>query len=183
MWRDIFITIAQLIVASPGAWKDIEKEKRTQRDFLYRFLQPLFGIIALASFAGGWLFEKGGNVENGLKSSIISIVGVYGGFFIASYLLNEIAPRFGLRKNLARFQQFTGYASVVLYVLYIITPFISELFILWILALYTIYLVNKGTLYFIKVPASRVNDFTTMASIIIILSPMLVRGLFFYLIK
>ncbi|WP_298650693.1 YIP1 family protein [uncultured Proteiniphilum sp.] len=183
MWRDIFITIAQLIVASPGAWKDLEKEKRTQHEFLSRFLHPIFGIIAFTSFVGGLWFVRDGNVENALKGSIVNVVGIYGGYFIASYILNEAAPRLGLNKDLPRFQQFTGYASVVLYALFIITPFVSELFILWILALYTIYLVNSGTLYFMKVPSARVADFTAVASAIIILAPVLVRALFSYLIK
>lgn len=183
MWRDIFITIAQLIVASPGAWKDIEKEKRIQHEFLYRFLHPIFGIIAFTSFVGGLWFLHDGNVENALKSSIISVVGVYGGYFIASYMLNEVAPRFKMSKDLPRFQQFTGYASVVLYVLFIITPFLSGLFIVWLLALYTIYVVNSGALYFMKVPKSKVADFTAVASAIIILSPILVHALFSYLIK
>lgn len=183
MWRDIFITIAQLIVASPRAWKDIEKENRTQHEFLNRFLHPLFGIIALASFMGGLWFVRDGNVEKALKSSIISIVGVYGGYFIASYVLNELAPRFGLKKSMPRFQQFTGYASVVIYALFIITPFISELFILWLLALYTVFLVNSGTLYFLKAPKAKVTDFTVAASAVIILSPILIRALFTYLIQ
>ena len=183
MWRDIFITIAQLIVASPRAWKDIEKEKRTQHDFLSRFLHPIFGIIAIASFVGGLWLVRDGNLENALKGSIISVVGVYGGYFIASYVLNEIAPRFGISKDLPRFQQFTGYASVVIYALFMITPFLSELFILWLLALYTIYLVNVGTFYFIKVPKEKATDFTVVASAVIILSPVLIRTLFSYLMK
>ena len=183
MWRDIFITIAQLIVASPRAWKDVEKEKRTQHEFLYRFLHPIFGIIAFTSFVGGLWFVREGNVENALKGTIISVVGVYGGYFIAAYLLNEIAPRFGLSKHLFRFQQFTGYASVVLYALFIVTPFLSELFILWLLVLYTIYVVNVGSIYFMKVPKAKVTDFTAVASAIIILSPVLICTLFSYLIK
>lgn len=183
MWRDIFITIAQLVVASPRAWKDLEKEKRTQHEFLYRFLHPIFGIIAFASFVGGLWFVRDGNVENALKSTIISVVGVYGGYFIASYVLNEVAPRFGLDKDLPRFQQFTGYASVVIYALFIITPFLPGLFILWLLALYTIYLVNSGAFYFMKVPKAKTADFTVAASAAIILAPVLVRALFSYLVK
>ncbi|MFA7494198.1 MAG: YIP1 family protein [Proteiniphilum sp.] len=183
MWRDIFITVAQLIVASPGAWKDLEKEKRTQHDFLYRFLHPIFGIIAFTSFVGGLWFVREGNIETALKSSIISVVGVYGGYFIASYLLNEIAPRFGISKDLLRFQQFTGYSSVVLYTLFIVTSFFSGLFILWLLVLYTIYMVNIGAHYFMKVPRAKITDFTAVASTIIILSPVLIHALFSYLIK
>ena len=183
MWRYIFITIAQLIVASPNAWKDLEKEKKTQREFLYRFLHPLFAIIAFTSFIGGLWFVQNGSVENALKESIINFIGVYGGFFIASFLLNEMAPRFGMKKNLLLFRQFTGYASVVLYVLFILTPFLPELFIVWILALYTIYVVNSGTIFFMKVPKAKVADFTAAASAVIILSPTFIRTLFSYLIK
>jgi hypothetical protein len=183
MWRDIFITIVQLIVASPRAWKDLKKEERAQHEFLYRFLHPMFGIIAFASFVGGLWFVRDGNVENALKNSIISVVGVYGGYFIASYVLNEVAPRFGLGKDLPRFQQFTGYASVALYVLFIVTPFLSDLFILWLFALYTIYLVNIGAFYFMKAPKARIADFTAAASAVIILTPVLVRALFSYLVK
>ena len=183
MWRDIFITVAQLIVASPGAWKHLEKEKRGQHDFLSRFLHPIFGIIAFTSFVGGLWFVREGNVGNALKATIINVVGVYGAYFIASYLLNEIAPRFGIKKDLPRFQQYTGYASVVLYVLFMVTSFLPVLFILWLLALYTIYLVHVGALYFMKVPKAKVTDFTAVASAIIILSPLLIRVLFSYLIK
>lgn len=183
MWKDIFITIAQLIVASPRAWKDLEKDKVSHHEFLYRFLHPVFGVIAFASFIGGFWLVWDGNVENALKSSIIDIVGVYGGYLIASYLLNELAPRFGLKKDFNGFQQFVGYASVVIYVLFIITSFLSELFILWILALYTIYLVNTGANYFLKLAKAKIADFTAVASAIIILAPILVHALFSYLIK
>ena len=183
MWRDIFITIAQLIVSSPRAWRDLKKEEPTQHEFLNRFLHPIFGIIAIASFVGGLWLVRDGNIGNALKSTIISVVGVYGGYFIASYALNELAPRFGLDKDLPRFQFFTGYASVVLYALFIITPFLPGLFIVWLLALYTIYLVNSGALYFMRVPKTKVADFTAVASAVIILSPVLVYVLFSYLIR
>lgn len=183
MWRDIFVTIVQLVVASPKAWKDIEKEEGSQHDFLYRFLHPIFGIMAITSFVGGLWFQPDGDVENALKSAIINIVGVYGGYFIASYVLNEMSLRFGITKHLSKFQQFTGYASVVVYALFIIMPFLSELFILWLLVLYTIYIVNCGALFFMKVPKDKVTDFTVIASSVIILLPVLIRTLFFYLIK
>ncbi|MDR0421961.1 MAG: YIP1 family protein [Proteiniphilum sp.] len=183
MWRDIFITIAQLIVDPPRAWRYLRKERKTHHEFLYRFLHPVFGLIAASSFVGGLWFVRGKGLENALKSSIISVAGVYGGYAIAAYLLNEIAPRFGLEKNLPRFQRFTGYASVVLYVLYIITPVLSELFVLWFLVLYTIYLVNTGISRYLKVPEEKVTDFTAIASIIIILAPVVVRIFFVSLIR
>lgn len=120
MWRDIFVTIAQLIVSPARGWREVDAEGQNENDFLNRFLHPVFGIIAVASFVGGLWFSQNGNVEIALKNTIISLVGIYGGYFIASYFLNELAPRFGMAKDIFRYRQFVAYSSVMLYVLDII---------------------------------------------------------------
>ena len=183
MWRDIFVTVIQLIVASPAAWKEIDQEDRTPESFTGRFLYPIFGIIALASFVGGLWFTRDGDLQGALKDTIVSIVALFGGFYIASYALNEAAPRFGQKKNLPRFQQFVGYSSVVLYALYAITPFLPDFFILWLLVFYTLYLVNTGAALYLKiVPEKRVN-FSILAFLLVVLTPTLIRLLFSFLIK
>lgn len=183
MWRDIFVTIIQLIVASPRAWKEIDMEDRTQEGFINRFLHPIFGIIALASFVGGLWFTRDGDLQGALKNTIINVVAVYGGYFIASYILNEGAHHFGQKKNLPRFQQFTGYSSVVLYALYMITPFLADFFILWLLVLYTVYLVNTGAVYYLKLPAGNRVGFSILASVLVVLTPTLIKVVFSFFIK
>jgi hypothetical protein len=184
MWRDFFVTITQLIVASPSAWKDIHKEDTSLNGFINRFLHPFIGLIALAAFVGGlWFSPHDGGLEGALKNSIISVVSVYGGFYIVSYLLHETASHFGLNEPLNRFQLFTGYASVVVYVLYVVIPFFSDFFILWLLALYTFYLVQTGAIFYLKVPASKRMNFTVFTSALIILVPTLIKGIFSFLIK
>ena len=183
MWRDIFVTTVQLIVASPSAWKEIAKEERGLNYFIGRFFHPLVGIIALAAFVGGLWFAHDGGLQGALKSTIVSVVAVYGGFYIISYTLYETAPRFGLSRNVAVFRMFTGYASVVMYLLYVIIPFLADFFILWLLALYTFYLVQTGAIYYLKVPTGKRFGFTIFASALIILTPALIRGVFTFLMK
>jgi|AGTN01.3.fsa_nt_gi Protein of unknown function (DUF1282). len=183
MWRNIFVTIVQLIVASPRAWKEINKENGSQNDFLHRFLHPIFGVIALTSFVGGLWFTRNGDVESALKNAIINVIAVYGGYYIASYTLNETALRFGLEKNLPRFQQFVGYSSVALYALYIIIPLLSDFFILWLLALYTVHLVHTGAPFFLKIREDKRMNFTIAASALIVLAPTLINLLFSFLIN
>jgi len=183
MWRDIFVTIIQLIVASPAAWKEIDQEDRTQEGFTSHFLYPIFGIITLASFMGGLWFTRDGDLQVALKNTIVSVVAVFGGFYIAAYALNEAAPRFGQKKNLPRFQQFVGYSSVVLYALYTITPFLTDFFILWLLVLYTLYLVNTGAVFYLKVLPEKRVIFSIFASVLVVLTPTLIRVLFSFLTK
>ena len=183
MWRDIFKTITQLIIASPKAWKEIDKENRSHDLFLNQFLHPLFGIIALATFIGGLWFTRGGNIEGALKNTIISVVAVYGGYLIATYALNELAPRFELSKNIPLFQKYVGYSSVVLYLLYIITPFFSGFIILWVIALYSIHIVYNGAIYLVKVKEGKRVNFALIASALILLSPAAIHLLFSITIK
>ncbi len=178
MWRDIFVLMAQLLVAPHVAWREVNREERTSHEFLYRYLHPVFGIIALASFTGGIWFSREGNLESALKKTIVSVVAAYGGYFIASYVLNETARRFGMEKNGSRFRQFTGYASVVVYLLYIITPFLPGFFILWVLVLYTVHVVNTGALFFLQVPEEKRVNFSLLASALIVLVPVSIHLLF-----
>ncbi len=178
MWREIFVTIIQLIVASPKAWKDIYRKKRTYNEFLKRFLHPLFGAITLASFIGGLWFSHDGNIESALKQSIISIVAVYGGYFIAAYAINDLAPKFDLEKDLTLYQKFVGFASTIIYLLYIITPFFPGFIILWLFVLYTFYLVYTGAKNFIMIKDDKLVNFTLIATALIILAPAVIHQLF-----
>lgn|SRR5690554_5770347 len=178
MWRDVFGTMAQLLAAPHTAWREVKRDQKTSHQFLYKYLHPVFGVIALAAFIGGLWFTRDGNLESALKQSIVSVVAVYGGYFIASYVLNETAHRFGLEKSISRFRQFVGYASVVLYVLHIITSFIVDFFILWLLVLYTIHVVNTGATFFLQIPEEKRINFSLFASVLIVLVPLLIQLIF-----
>lgn len=178
MWRDIFGVMAQLLVAPHTAWRELNREQKTSHQFLAKYLHPVLGVIALASFVGGLWFTRDGNLQGALKQSIISVVAVYGGYFIASYVLNEVAHRYDLEKNISRIRQFVGYGSVVLYVLYIITSFIVDFFILWLLVIYTVHVVNTGSIFFLQVKEEKRINFSLLASALIVLVPVGIQLIF-----
>ena len=183
MWREIVRIITQLLVATPKAWKDIYSEKRSQGEFLNRYLHPMFGLIAFTSFIGGLLFSTNGRIESGLKHAITGVVAVYGGYFIASYVLNETAEKFCLEKNMPMFKKYVGFSSVVIYLLYLIIPFFSGFIILWLLALYTVHLLYIGAQYYIKVDKNNHLNFTLLSSAVILLTPAVISLLFSIIIK
>ena len=183
MWRDIFGIVKQLFIASPKAWKDIKRERRTQNEFLNRYLHPMFGLIALSSFVGELLFSQNGNVESALKQAIIAVVAVYGSYFIASYVLNETAERFNLTKNMPMFRKFVGFSSVVIYILYLIVPFFPNFVILWLLAIYTVHLLYTGAQYFVNVDKDNLLKFTILSSAVIMFTPAAINLIFSIIIK
>ena len=183
MWREIVGIITQLLVATPKAWKDIYREKRSLGEFLNRYLHPMFGLIAFTSFVGGLIFSSNGNIESALKQAIIGVVAVYGGYFIASYILNETAEKFSLKKNMPMFKKYVGFSSVVIYLLYLIIPFFPDFIILWLLALYTVHLLYIGAQYYLKVDKDNHLNFTLLSSAVILFTPAAINMLFSFIIK
>ena len=183
MWREIVGIITQLLVATPKAWNDIYRENRSQGEFLNRYLHPMSGLIAFTSFIGGLLFSANGSIESALKQAIIGVVAVYGGYFIASYVLNETAEKFGLKKNMPMFKKYVGFSSVVIYLLYLIIPFFPDFVILWLLALYTVHLLHTGAQYYLKVDKENHLNFTLLSSVVILFAPAAISLLFSIILK
>lgn len=181
MFKEIVLRIVLMITVPEESWRKLMANKNHET-FLNRYLYPLFGIIALTSFIGG-LIVPDGDVQNALKSTIISLVTVYGGYYIGSYILNEYLPRLGIAKDEPKVQQFVGYASALIYALFIILPFFSDFFILWIFALYTAYIVYTGYgLYIIGKEETRMS-FTGIATALILLTPAAINKILTFLIN
>lgn len=177
MWRDIIFTLVRLIFSPKKEWSNIESKRISETVFLNRFLFPIFGIIALTSFIAELWVIPDGNLQSALTASIIQIAAVFGGFYSIVYLLNETSTRFGLNASKLRLQQFVGYSSVVVYLLFMITPYLPKLLILWAVALYSIFIVRFGTINFLHVSTQHRNRYTAFTSALIILTPIVIKML------
>jgi hypothetical protein len=173
MFKEIFLTIIHLITSPQSAWRSIKKDEE----------DPIFGIIALASFIGGLWFSHNGNVEQALKNTIVNIITVYGGYLVTAYILNEISFRYNLQKQIFTFQRFTGYSSVIIYGLYIIMPFLSDFFILWLLSAYTAYIVYIGSEVFFEITKNKKKKFTLASTLLILFIPLIIKAIMNFLIK
>ncbi|MGI6074503.1 MAG: YIP1 family protein [Fermentimonas sp.] len=183
MWKNIYSLVVQLITAPSNAWMRIKEEGETLNFFTKHFLHPVFGIISLASFIGGLWFSKSGNIENALKMVIVNLISVYGGYYIAAYILNEIAPRYGLAQNISRFSIFTGYSSVVIYLIFMLSAFFPNFFIIWVLAIYTVVLINAGTIYYLDIAEQHRANFSLISSAIVMFVPIIINQIFRFMVK
>jgi hypothetical protein len=183
MYKTIIRTVFQLIVSPKAAWQSIAEREENHQEFLNGFLYPVFGIVALASFVGGLWFVPDGGLQSALKQTIVNTVTVFGGFYLSAYLLNELAPRLSLVKSLLDWQRFAGYASVVVYVLFVILAFAPDFLIAWLFVFYTVYIVFAGADAYWDVPDSNVMNFTVTASLLLILAPLSIYGILGLLIR
>jgi hypothetical protein len=171
MVKNIIQAIFFLIAAPHRGWRRVADRDVEQQDFISNFLFPVFGFIAIPAFVGGmWLTDNGG-IHWGLKQVIILVSALFGGFYLVSYLLNELFPRFGLVKQLHVAQLFVGYSSVVVYLLFFLMPLLHGTGYLWFAAIYTLYVVYAGAEVFLCVTANKKLSVTVIASLLIVVVP------------
>ncbi len=182
MFKQIVALILSMITTPEVTWRKLS-DKEDHESFLNHYLYPIFGVVALTSFVGGLWFVTGGNIEIALKNTIINLVTIYGGYYVGSYILNESLPRIDIPKDESMVQQFVGYSSALIYALFIVLPFLSDFFILWVFALYTAYIVYIGYgIYIVGKEDSRMY-FTGIATASILLTPAIIKIILSFLIK
>ncbi len=171
-----------LIFAPAKAWKKIIRDKETETVIRTNFVFPLMGLVAAASLVG--LLFSGAGLPIALKAACVSFLSLFLGFFSASYLLNELMPWFGVKKNLPRIQIFVGFSSCILYLMTFITElrFLSEFFFLQIFILYTFYVIWESVgIYFKEVATEERNYFVVCSTLLILLSPIVIRKIMGFL--
>ena len=179
----IFNTAIALIFKPMETWKKLsEKQKEDNELFLPDFIYPFVGLVTVASFVGILFTRKEFDVQIALKASILSLLSVLGGFFLASYLVNEVWRKMFHREN--SFKQclcFVGYASSLMFMLNILLSLLPEFFFLRFFSLYIIYIVWEGAIPYMKVTEDEQLKFVSISTAIIILTPLAIEfalGLF-----
>jgi len=175
MFKDIFSWVIQLITQPAKAWNALAEKEETNEQFLSRFIYPLIGMVAIAAFLGILVTRKQFDSEIALKSAIVALVSAFGGFFLSSYILNEMGPAFlGRVKNIKLWERFVGYSSVLMYALEIVLCLLPEFFFLRFFLLYTIFIVWEGAGPFMKVDDKDRLKFVATSTAVILLMPMII---------
>ncbi|GHT37776.1 membrane protein [Bacteroidia bacterium] len=194
MYKELIRLVVAMITQPGKAWKKLAAKTERGDEHLSRFVYPLIGLVTLAAFAGVLFTEKSFNTELALKSAIRALVASFGGFFLASYLLNELWKGIFKRGDNPRLcRRFTGYASSLMFALDIVLSILplSDFFFLRIFLLYTIYIVWEGAGPYMGITGVKIRlvfydvseqmFFTIAASTLIIAWPIFIRELMFLL--
>ena len=174
MYKNLFNTAISLIFKPSHAWKGLnERQTDDNESFLSNYVYPFVGIITVTTFIGVLFTRKEFDVETALKASILSLLSVFAGFFLASYFLNELwHSMFHRERNMKLCMRFVGYSSSLMFVLNIVLSLLPEFFFLRFFVLYTIYIVWEGAIPYMDVQESEQLKFVAFSTTIIILTPL-----------
>lgn len=178
MYKEIFRWVIALISQPKKAWDSLAKKEEDNEEFLSKFVYPLIGFVTVAAFLGVLFTRKEFDVELALKASIRTLVAAFGGFYLASYLLNEIWQGvFKREKDMKLCQRFVGYSSSLMFTLTIVLMLLPEFFFLRIFVLYTFYIIWEGAGPYMQVEEKERLSFVLITTILVLGMPWLIEVL------
>jgi hypothetical protein len=165
--------IKNILLAPKTEWPVINQEPENPGSLLTKFVLPLLILGAVAAFIGygliGFdaLFIKIKGVKWGLWFALKQLISGVIGYYIATYVIDALAPSFGSEKNLGKSAQLVAYASTPAWVaaIFMILPALS---ILGLLGLYGIYLFYIGLPVLKKTPEDKRIGYMVVAALVII---------------
>ena len=187
MIKNLFEQLYRLIFQPVKAWSELveaREEKVTDNDsFFNTYLYPVIGIIALLTFVGVFFYEKTFGVQLALRLTIKALIALFAGFFLASFLLSIVMERLFLIKEYKLCQRFVGYASALVYVIYMVSAIFPDYGFLKLALLYTIYMVWEGAPAYMQIPEHERNKFTAITTAIVLLSPFIIENFMYLTMK
>ena len=160
-YKELFHIAMQLISSPARAWEEISLEDR--RKVFTAFVYPMIGLCGLSVFIG----------------SLVA-VSLFGGYFLAAYLINGLRVRmFAMDNDIPLVQQFAGYALVVSFMLKIIIGILPDFSIIaLLLQFYIVYVVWEGSAILMKIAEKDRLRFTILSSMLLIACPAVIEFVF-----
>jgi hypothetical protein len=172
------IARAKAMLVSPRTeWPIIAAEPATVGGLFTGYILILAAIPPIAQFLssamigsslgilGSYRTPFGWALEFALMMYVLSLIGIY----IASLVINALAPSFSGEKNPVQALKVVAYAYTVYWVASIATivPFLGWLVVL-AAAIYSIYLLNMGLPYTMKCPPEKSVGYTALTIVVLI---------------
>jgi len=147
------------------------------------FVYPMIGLCGLSVFIGvllsnGWSGPQ--SFQYAMTRCCAVAVSLFGGYYLASYLIAEISERmFGLEIDRLQIQRFAGYAMVILFILQIVIGVLPDFKVVsLLLQFYTAFVVWEGSEKMLLIPEKERFRFTIFSTLVLLLCPTIIELIF-----
>lgn len=179
-YKEIFQRIILLLSSPAKAWNEIA-ERKEGRLVMPNFVYPMIGLCGLSEFGGAFIGREFSPdvFQIALTQCCALAVALFGGFFLAAYLVDKIERRwFDRADSYDRILEFVGYSMVVTFVLDIVSGLFSIMLLHWILQIYTIVVVFEGARQMLKVAEDKLTGYTVVMTLIVLVCPAIIEFVF-----
>ena len=154
-----------ILVNPKKEWDVIASQEESHSKVLTSYLIILALIPVLAAFIGwGFIgykafFVKLASVELGIRYAVIQLVTIIAGAYITAVVFNELAPKYGAKKDFNKAFQLAAYCYTAICVggIFYLLPSLSTLASL--AGLYSLYLLYVGMKPMMQVPDDKATNY------------------------
>jgi Yip1 domain len=166
--------IKNICLTPKTEWDVIEPEQSDTQSLFMKYLAPLAGIYALATFISTSLIGTStflGTIRHsiayGIGAALISFVFLLIGVLILSIVINQLAPSFDAQKNTEQSMKLAAYSVTPAWIagVFQLIPFGTLLMLL--AAGYTVYILYLGIPKLMKCPEDKAVGYTAVVAIIV----------------
>ena len=179
-YKEIFHRIVLLLSSPAKAWNEIA-ERKEGRLVMPNFVYPMIGLCGLSEFGGAFIGREftPDVFQVALTQCCAVAVALFGGFFLATYLIDWMGRRwFGRTEPYDKVLEFVGNSMVVTFVLDIVSGLFSIMLLHWILQIYTFVVVFEGARQMLKVTEEKLTEYTVATTLIVLICPALIEFVF-----
>jgi hypothetical protein len=170
---NIIDRVKNILLTPKTEWPVIDQEADTVHSVLTKYVLPLVLLGALAAFIGygivgyDMMLVKIKGIKWGAYFAISQILSSVIGFYVATYVIDALAPSFGSTKSLNKSAQLVAYANTPAYVAALFM-FVPSLGFIGLIGLYGIYLFYIGLPVLKGTPEDKRVVYMIVAALVII---------------
>jgi len=142
LYKNLFSRLWRLFTQPANEWALIKSEDKSFNGILSDFALPLMGLGTVATFIGFIINHQGFNSELSMKHATVVFVSLFGGLYLVFFIMGLILSMKGYRRR--EVMALISYSSSLWYVVTFITALIPELVGIYLIVIYSIYIIYKG---------------------------------------
>jgi len=163
---------AKAIIMSPKIeWGTIAGEEPNIGQIMTGYVLPLALIPAIASVIGYGLIGSGEvvSVSYGIARALIQVISAFIVVYLAAFVIDFLAPNFASQKGIGRAVQLVAYSNTPVWIAGIVYIIPGLSWIVFIAALYSLYILYLGFSPMMKTPQDKVVVYLVVSIIALII--------------
>ena len=147
------------VILAPGKFWERVKQPETGQNLLVHYYLPLVLAASVAVFIGAWFGSTTFYVRFAIIKALSELVVFLLQYFVSVFLVNELIPTFGGKKDKLNAQKLVVYSLTPFLLVSILTGLFPALYVMDVLGLYSIFIFWAGVKELLGLPYKKESGY------------------------
>ncbi|MDR2928950.1 MAG: YIP1 family protein [Cytophagaceae bacterium] len=180
-YKQVFIRLINIIIKPVSEWKKISAENRDMNEIMTDYSLVLTALCTLVKFVSILVSVQELNYMLAMKNAVIVFLFLFGSLYLTYFFMRFAMTRMKLATSNSVVFGLTAYSFTPFYVATIVVNLIPELFFVYLLVLYGLYIAFIGVNEFFIVKGERAVYISIIMICVMVATSYLIHFIFFKL--